>query len=160
MKGAVLIGAGLLALAGSGAAQSTVSVAEEPLTFNHPDAEIRCPVGTAKRTTKARIRDLYPDLELQPAPPAGFQPPRMVSPPTLAFPPRMHMLGVTGFVSVAVLIAPDGSIGEPQVLCSTSPDFEREALAGVATMKYSAATQDGRAVLGAAIQPFNFALQD
>jgi hypothetical protein len=149
----------VLAAALAGCA-TQVMMGDEPSTLNKPDDLVVCPAGTEKRVAARTMRELNLELfgEEFAEKGEGFIPARMLAPPRLKYPGGF--LGrKPGFVSLVVVVSPEGQISNPFVVCSSGLEFERVAVSSIATAVIEPATQDGVSVETAALIPVKFELR-
>ena len=136
-----------------------VSVADEPPTFNDPDAPIVCPGGSERRVAATRYRDLLADpssawKEI----PAGYSPPAMLQVPTVRYPSAI-LNPRPGFASVFASVDREGGASSFTIICSSERAFESAAIEAMATARFGAGTINGEPLEeDFVIVPFRFQL--
>ena len=87
----------------------------------------------------------------EPLPRAVIKPPKPVSTPTPLYPKTAKNQTaknqrVTGVVIVEVVVGVDGSVHDPKIVRSLSPELDAETVKTVGQWKFKPATKDGKPV--------------
>lgn len=87
-------------------------------------------------------------------------PPQPMSRVAPSFPSRARSKGITGYVTVSMLVGPDGSVQDMSVLEATpSGVFEESAMAALRQWRFQPATYEGRNVATRVRQTLRFELE-
>jgi TonB family protein len=81
-----------------------------------------------------------------------------VSGPLLRYPRPQRDAGEQGWVIVAMVVAPDGSVADAKVMASSDRAFEPPALTVAAGSRYTRPLKDGKAVWAFICQPVQFSI--
>ena len=86
-------------------------------------------------------------------------PPRLSQGAEVVYPPRARAKGVTGSVTLSLVVEADGSVGAIEILDATPPGvFEDAAVAAVRRWRFEPGSYEGRAVAVRARQTLRFDL--
>lgn len=132
---------------------------ERLTTFNDPNAKILCPVETRKRTEAVYYRELDPtfDPSFPFPPPAGFEAVSWLVPPKVEYPKELARIDAKeALVTVAAVVAVDGSVKSVQVVCSSDDIFDPYAVGAVRNARFAPAKLDGIAVESTAFVPISW----
>lgn len=99
----------------------------------------------------AQERAIVDDFDERPVPVKAFPP---------AYPPEMLRQGITGLVSVTVVIDEKGAVVESVVAKSTRSEFERPALEAVRKWKFRPGMKGGAPVTVRMVLPVQFSLKE
>jgi TonB family protein len=86
--------------------------------------------------------------------------PRPLNRTTPAYPMALRRAGYPGEVEVGFFISVEGRVVEPAVLFSSHPSFEDAALEALRSWRFKPAQVEGRAVVAAVRQTFQFSMED
>lgn len=87
-------------------------------------------------------------------------PPVPVKTPPPKHPDNLRRDGVSGIVTVAIIISASGEVKEASINKSTHKDFETPALDAVKRWKFKPAKKDGADIPSKVIVPLHFNLED
>jgi TonB family protein len=88
------------------------------------------------------------------------QPPKLNRPAYPLYPPKMAEAGISGDVTVELLIDSQGNVAEVRVMRSSQPEFEESAIMAVMQWKFDPGQKNGRVVNTRATQLIKFNLND
>jgi TonB family protein len=139
-----------------GAKAGTIKMGSKSIKVVKADAQSKTDAATAQ-TSKQRPFDV---VEHMPEYPGGASALFEFLSKTVKYPAAAEKAGTQGRVIVTFVVEQDGSIGEPTVTRSVSPELDAEAVRVINAMpNWKPGTQNGKAVRVKYTVPINFALQ-
>ena len=139
-----------------GAKAGTIKMGSKSIKVVKADAQSKTDAATAQ-TSKQRPFDV---VEHMPEYPGGSAALFQFLASNVKYPAAAEKAGTQGRVIVTFVVEQDGSIGEPTVTRSVSPELDAEAVRVINAMpNWKPGTQNGKAVRVKYTVPINFALQ-
>ncbi len=117
----------------------------QPLTLSARATTVRAACWRAAALAGALTLLLAFGAAAAPAP-APVQPPALLEAVEPEMPPEMQARGLRGEVIVQIVIEADGSVSKVTVVRSAGPEFDESAMAAARKLRFSPATQGGKAV--------------
>jgi TonB family protein len=139
-----------------GVKAGTIKMGSQTIKVVKADEQSKTDASTAQ-TSKPRPFDV---VEHMPQYPGGASALFEFLSKTVKYPAAAEKAGTQGRVIVTFVVEQDGSIAEPTVVKSVSPELDAEAVRVINTMpNWEPGTQNGKAVRVKYTVPINFALQ-
>lgn len=135
------------------------SVPGESVAVRGGASDVTVPVQTAESPQAGPDDEVYDVVENQPQFPGGSEAMMKFLRNTIKYPEAAAKAGIKGRVIAQFIIAKDGTVTDPKIMRSVSPELDEEALRVIRAMpKWTPGTQNGKAVAVRYTIPITFSM--